>query len=144
MDDDNPQSEGTSQDPLERMSAHRYARELVKLAWEDGLLLQANPLTPGIAEQFYESVGSIAANLGEGYSKSSGPDRARSFEYALGSARETVEWYESGRPVLTDERVNGRLEILGHIIRLLVAVIPRERNRTIKPGRRKRRPKRKR
>ena len=133
MDQHSGNSSHPSGDPLERMAVHKFARKLIELSWEDAEAMQANTATEEIAGQFYESVGSIAANLAEGYSKSSGPDRARSFEYALGSARETREWYEATRPVLKPEVVEERLEILGHIQRLLVAIIPRERGRTIKP-----------
>ncbi|MFN8404533.1 MAG: four helix bundle protein [Anaerolineales bacterium] len=37
----------------------------------------------------YEAVGSVGANISEGYSRSSGKDRARFYEYALGPARES-------------------------------------------------------
>src|SRR5215208_2035702 len=133
MDETQPTPPNPSGDPLERMAVHRYARKLIELAWDDVEAPQANTATEEIAGQFYESVGSIAANLAEGYSKSSGPDRARSFEYSLGSARETVEWYETARPVLGSAVVDQRREILGHIHRPLIAIIPRERGRTIKP-----------
>jgi len=129
-----------SGDPLERMAVHRYARKLRKDSWADVEALLDNALTEKVAGQLYESIGSIAANLAEGYSKSSGPDRARSFEYALGSARESREWYESAIPVIGAETVAERHEILGHIQRLLVAIIPIERKRKIQP-RRKKRPK---
>jgi four helix bundle protein len=137
-DEQNPDSEGSG-DPLERMAVHRYAKKLRKVSWDDVELLKANTATREIAGQLYESVGSIAANLAEGYSKSSGPDRARSFEYALGSARESTEWYESAIPVIGDETVAARLTILGHIQRLLVAIIPLERKRRIRP-KKKRKP----
>ena len=61
-------------------------------------------------------------------------DRARIFEYALGSARETIEWYQSSLPVLGEEIVREREEILVEIRRLLIATIPRERTRTIRPA----------
>jgi len=115
------------------MTVHRFAKKLLADAWPDIEILQANSATKEIAGQMYTSIGSIAANLAEGYSKSSGPDRARSFEYALGSARETAEWYDATKPVLGDEIVDKRLTVLGDIRRLLIAIIPRERARTIRP-----------
>ncbi len=39
------------------------------------------------------TVGSIRANIAEGYSRGTGKDRARFYEYALGSARESRDWY---------------------------------------------------
>lgn len=122
-------------DPLQRMKVYQYARTLRESAWPDVELLTPHIGMQRVVVQLYESVGSIAANIAEGYSKSSGKDRARSFEYALGSARESKEWYEAGLPVLGKEIVNARLEVLGHIRRMLTAIIPEERGRIIKPNR---------
>ena len=137
MENGSTENEGSG-DPLERMAVHRHARQLMKQSWDDAEAAKGNPITAEVVGQFYEAVGSIAANLAEGYSKSSGLDRARSFEYALGSARETVEWYHDLKPVLGEEVVNARLKILGHILRLLIAIIPRERKRRIEPRKKKR------
>ena len=87
-------------------------------------------MTSAIGSQLYRSANSIGANLAEGYSKSSGRDRARYFEYALGSARECRHWYLAARPTLTDVALSGRLDELGQIVRLLLVSIPRERARS--------------
>jgi hypothetical protein len=70
--------------------------------------------------------------VAEGYSRSSGKDRARFYEYSLGSARESRGWYYDGRFVLGDEVANHRMEFLTQIIRLLLTITPEERNRTIR------------
>ena len=89
-----------------------------------------DPVTERIAGQLYAAVGSIGANLGEGYSRSSGKDRSRIFEFALGSVRESINWYQAARPVL-GEIVAGRLNDLEELRRLLLAIIPRERGKGI-------------
>jgi len=119
-------SHETANDPLFRMRAYRLAADLQKVAWEDAKALSAEPVTARIAGQLYAAVTSIAANLGEGYSRSSGKDRSRIFEYALGSVRESTSWYQAARPVLGDV-VSNRLDSLEEIRRLLIATIPRER-----------------
>jgi len=58
----------------------------------------------------------------------SGKDRARFFEFALGSVRESINWYQAARPVLGDV-VRTRLNTLEELRRLLLAIIPRERER---------------
>lgn len=121
-----------SRDPLSRMRVYQLARELVPDCWKDAKQLIAEPITEEIARQIYASVGSIAANTGEGYSKSSGKDRARSFEYALGSVRESMEWYHSAEPVLGEDKSNDRLKRLEEMRRLFLAIIPRERGRTMR------------
>jgi four helix bundle protein len=108
------------------MRAYQIAADLLEAAWRDAKKLSAEPVTERIAGQLYAAVNSIAANLGEGYSRSSGKDRARYFEYALGSARESISWYQGARPVLGGV-VADRLDNLEEIRRLSIATIPRER-----------------
>ena len=115
------------------MRAYQLACALVTDSWADAERLRHHPVTEMIAGQLYAAVGSIAANLGEGYSRSSGRDRARIFEYALGSVRESMTWYRSAEPVLGVGIVSGRLDTLEEMRRLLLAIIPRERGRLIRP-----------
>ena len=118
------------------MRAYQLASGLLEGSWTDAERLRHHPVTEKIAGQLYAAVGSIAANIGEGYSRSSGRDRTRIFEYALGSARESMTWYRSAEPVLGAELVSRRLDTLEEIRRLLLAVIPRERSRLIRPSKR--------
>ena len=108
------------------MRAYRLAADLLQVAWDDAKALSADPVTERTAGQLYAAVNSISANLGEGYSRSSGKDRSRIFEYALGSVRESIGWYQGARPVLGDV-VRSRLDSLEEIRRILIAIIPRER-----------------
>ena len=108
------------------MRAYRVAADLLEAAWQDAKILSAEPVTERIAGRLYAAVNSITANLGEGYSRSSGKDRSRIFEYALGSVRESMSWYQGARPVL-GAVVGSRLDNLEEIRRLLIAIIPRER-----------------
>jgi four helix bundle protein len=118
------------------MRAVQIARELVVDAWEDAERLSHHHATEKIAGQLYAAVGSIGANLAEGYSRSSGRDRAKIFEYALGSARESMMWYRAAVPLLEKELVRSRLDKLEEIRRLLLSAIPRERGRLIRPSKR--------
>lgn len=121
----------TTRDLVWRLPAYRLAVEALTTAWPDVELLATRAHTVSIGTQLYRAVGSIAANLAEGYSRSSGRDRVRLWEYALGSARETVVWYRAARPVLGEAVVSQRHETLQRIIRLLLIVIPRERHRNV-------------
>jgi four helix bundle protein len=131
--DPDREANDVERDPLRKMRSWQLADELRRLAWDDAERLQRHPITGDVARQLYRAVGSIPANLAEGYSRSSGRDRARLFEYALGSARECIEWYLSALPVLGETVVAARHNVLVEIRRLLVATIPRERARTIRP-----------
>ena len=132
--EERPQS--NSGDPLQRMRAYRLACELVSESWGDVEILAHHRAMEKVSGQLYAAVGSIAANLGEGYAHSSGKDRARIFEYALGSTRESIVWFRSAEPVLGPDVVAKRVEKLDEIRRLLLAIIPRERGRLIRPSKR--------
>ena len=113
------------------MRAYALAVELRDAAWNDASELKKHALTRDIAPQRYRALGSIAANIAEGYSRSSGKDRVRFFEYALGSVRECVEWYELSRPVIGSTAVDDRLLLLSQMRRILLTAIPEERKRPI-------------
>jgi four helix bundle protein len=117
------------------MRAYRLAVALLQVAWHDAKSLSADPVTERIAGQLYAAVSSVGSNIGEGYSRSSGKDRARIFEFALGSVRESIHWYKAARPIL-GEIIVTRLNDLEEIRRLLLAIIPRERGRPMPPTKR--------
>ena len=123
----------STDDPLSRMRAYQLAKELVEEVWTDSDKLRREPVAEKVASQLYAAVGSITANLAEGYSRSSGRDRSRIFEYALGSVRESMMWYHTAQPLLGVDVVRERLNKLEQVRRLLMAIIPRERGRTIRP-----------
>jgi len=127
-----PVSLETSHDPITRMRVFQIATALIPDAFHDAKLLQAEPVTAEIAGQLYAAVSSIEGHIGEGYSRSSGKDRARIFEIALGSVRESMTWYRSGKPVLGESKAKDRLERLEEMRRLLLATIPRERGKKMK------------
>jgi four helix bundle protein len=109
------------------MAAYRLALFLGDVGWHDVTKLAQDRRTIGLSSQLYEALGSISANLAEGYSRGSGKDRARFYEYALGSARESRDWYFKGRHVLGEAVVQHRLQLLAEILRLLLTMVPQQR-----------------
>ena len=114
------------------MTVYRKALFLSDAAWNDCTKLYNNKRTVSLADQLYRAIGSISANIAEGYSRGTGKDRARFFEYALGSAREGRDWYFKGRHVLGNELAQHRSLQLAEVIAMLVAIIPRQRTNGIK------------
>ncbi len=106
-------------DPLERVQAYQLAREAGRLARADCERLRDDPLLLDAARQLFRASGSIAANIAEGYVRSTVADRRRFLEYALGSAREACVWYEHINPQDVAERVAR----LTSIRRLLLTMI---------------------
>lgn len=115
-------------DPLWRMEVYRLSLFAGDLAWHDVTRLIQDKRTISLADQLNRAVGSVGANISEGYSRQSGKDQARFYEYALGSARETRNWYYQGRHVLGEKVANHRIQLLTQIIRLLLAIIPSQRS----------------
>jgi four helix bundle protein len=116
-----------TQDSLWKMEAYRLALFVSDVNWFDVTKLMQDKRTLDLSDQLYRAVGSIGANLAEGYSRSTGKDRARFYEYALGSARESRDWYYKGRYILSKEVVNHRLHLLTQIIRLITTMVPQQR-----------------
>ena len=114
-------------DPLWRMQVYRLALFLADLAWHDVRKLAQDRRVVGLSDQLFRAVGSVHANIAEGYSRQSGKDQARFYEYALGSAREARGWYYQGRPVLCEAVAVHRIKLLTDIARLLNTIIPSER-----------------
>jgi len=115
-------------DPVWRLPAYQLAMYCSEIAWQDVSALARRPVTAPLAPQLYRALGSIGANLSEGYSRSSGRDRVRLYEYSLGSARESVVWYHLARPILGEDTVRHRTETLQRIVRMSLIAIPRERH----------------
>src|SRR5437773_10211244 len=115
------------EDSLWTISACRMGWFIGDLAWTDATKLVADRRTIAIADQLYRAVGKISPDIAEGYSRSGGNDRARFFEYALGSAREARDWYYKGRHVLGEEVFNHRSDYLTEIIKLLISMIAQQR-----------------
>src|SRR3954463_2307200 len=109
-----------TRDVLWRVTAYRLATFLCDLTWRDVTKLMKDRRTIGLSDQLYRATGSIGANVAEGYSKSTGKDRARFYEYALGSARESRDWYFKARFVLGEKVTAHRLGLLEEIVKLLI------------------------
>jgi len=124
-----------TRDPVWRMKVYRLAVFAGDLAWQDVSRLAQDKRTISLSDQLYEAVGSISANIAEGYSRRSGKDQARFYEYALGSAREARGWYYQGRYILSEAVATHRIKLLTDIIRLLLTTIPAERNCKMKEER---------
>ena len=119
-------------DALWNMKVYRLALFTTDIGWEDVSKLSKDLRTRKLSDQMYRPLGSIAANIAEGYSRSSGKDRVRFYAYSLGSAREARGWYYQARHLLGEEVALHRMEILTRIAQLLLAIIPNQRHKTFK------------
>ena len=119
-------------DSLWKLEVYRIALFSSDIAWQDALALSKNSLTRDLADQLYRAVCSISANIAEGYSRSTGKDRARFLEYSLGSAREARDWYYKSRHTLKEEVVKHRINLLTQIIKMLSVLTHHQRQKGIR------------
>ena len=121
-----------TQDPLWNLEVYPLGVFVTDIAWEDIVCLDKNKITRDAADQIHRSLDSISANIAEGYSRSTGKDRARYFEYALGEAREARDRYFKARRALRYEVVLHRIKLLTQIAKMLNALVPTQRKRGIR------------
>ncbi len=119
-------------DSLWKMEAYRLALFAAEIGWQDALKLSLDRRMLGLSDQLYRSLGSVSANLAEGYSRGTNRERAHFYEYALGSGRESRDWYFKARHVLSKDVTPHRLQFLAEIIRLLLTMVPQQRGRVLR------------
>jgi four helix bundle protein len=118
------------EDPLWSVEAYRLGLFAGDLAWHDVQRIRAQRFFK-LADQLLSSVGGVSAQTGEGYSRGTGKDRARFYEYALGSAREGRDWYFKARHILGGDVARHRIRLLTRITRLLLKMVPSQRSYTV-------------
>jgi four helix bundle protein len=84
-------------DSLWLVEAYRLSLFLGDLAWQDSNCLAEDARMIHVADQLRRATSRISANIAEGYSRETGKARATYYEYALGSARESRDWYYKAR-----------------------------------------------
>jgi four helix bundle protein len=122
-------------DPIWRTRMFRMAAYLVSRCASDVAQLGAH-VTLAAAHQFVRAVGSIEANIAEGYSRAGTADQSRFYGYALGSVRESLAWIDalgaSGWPPraeYVDLLVQLHRQLLTALRRMRLATAERETRR---------------
>jgi len=106
-------------DPLERLAVYRLGMEAMRVARSDAEEVAGDAMMREVAGQLLRAAASIPANVAEGYSRGTTADRRKFLEYALGSTRECVVWYETAAHPQRRERI----ERFTSIRRLLLTMI---------------------
>ncbi len=115
-------------DPLWQFKLYPKALFAYDLVWEDCESLLLDERGKAIARQLIRSVGSISANIEEGYGRGYGKEYAYHLRVAMGEARESRGWYWRGRKLLSNEVLDHRLKLMDEIIAMLAPNINRQRN----------------
>lgn len=112
--------------PLWSFYVYQKALFAYDLAWEDCDKLLKDRRGEMITRQLIRSVGSISANIEEGYGRGFGADYAYRLRIAMGEVRESQGWYWSAHKLLPQSVLSHRLDLLNEIIAMLVPVIKQQ------------------
>ena len=120
-------------DAVWRLDCYRDSLYLLSLARVDVRATSTRSASRFARDQLLSAIASISANIAEGYGRSTNADRSRFFSYALGSARESVVWYQAVLPPEEDHLLHDRLDRLARVKQMLLGLLGRIRRRTNKP-----------
>jgi len=115
-------------DPLWNFQVYPKSLFLYDLTWNDCEHLLKDIRGRKIAEQLIRSVGSISANIEEGYGRGFGKDYGFHLRIAIAEARESRGWYWKGRKLLPYKVLDHRVNLLSEIIAMLAPNLDRQRN----------------
>lgn len=110
-------------DPLDNVHFYQFSLQLWDEFWNDAEILKKDFRGIEIAKQLTRSVGSISANIEEGYGRGSGKEYPFFLRISRGSARESKGWYIKSKFLLSKEVVDSRIALLDKIIAMLVKSI---------------------
>lgn len=122
-------SPAVSRDLLWKLHVYRAALFLLHVAVEDAKELRRRR-RDAIADQLVRAAGSVSANIAEGYSRSGPADRVRLLDYALGSARECITWYQAASDIFPLPVQEERQALLSRIRGMTLRLITAQRART--------------
>ena len=122
------QREEITKDPLWRLNIYRETMFLLQRIREDVREHGPSGSYSAAKEQLLTAVGSIVANVAEGYGRPTTADRVRFMSYAFGSVREAVVWCETLRPSLVHAPTDDRIARLVRIRRMLIGLLVRLRS----------------
>lgn len=113
----------TMSDALEKVQFYQMAVSLWNECWSDTEVLLKDVRGKEIARQLIRSVGSVAANIEEGYGRGFGKEYPHFLKIARGSARESKGWYQRSGYLLKEEIIVSRTEKLDMIIGMITKAI---------------------
>jgi len=111
-------------DALEELVFYCLALELWDEFWEDAEVLIPDIRGNETVKQLTRSVGSISANIEEGYGRGFGREYPQYLRISRGSARESKGWYRRSNKLLSSEKIESRVIKIDKIIAMETKAIP--------------------
>ncbi len=104
------------EDRLDEIGFYKLSMDLWNEMWSDTEILMLDFRGKEIARQLVRSVGSISANIEEGYGRGFGKEYPQFLRISRGSARESKGWYKRSSHLLNGEIISSRIIRLDNII----------------------------
>ena len=108
---------------LDKLNFYKEAQALYDICWQDTDRLRHDGRGKIISQQLIRSMGSIAANIEEGYGRGFGKEFPRFLRIARGSAQETKGWYDRSKFLLDPTTIELRKQKLNYIIACITKTI---------------------
>jgi four helix bundle protein len=108
-----------AKDKLDDLIFYQKSMQLYDLCWEDCEVLAKDFRGKELAKQVIRSVGSISANIEEGYGRGFGKEYPQFLRFSRGSARESKGWYIKSKFLLKKELIESRVSLIQEIIAML-------------------------
>jgi len=106
-------------DRLDEVIFYQMSLELWDEFWNDSEILLKDIRGKEITKQLVRSVGSISANIEEGYGRGYGKEYPQYLRTSRGSARESKGWYIKSKFLLSKKIIDERIEKLDSIIAMI-------------------------
>ncbi|KAF0202418.1 MAG: hypothetical protein FD170_1885 [Bacteroidetes bacterium] len=103
-------------DRLDEIGFYKLSMEIWNEMWSDTEILMLDFRGKEIARQLVRSVGSISANIEEGYGRGFGKEYPQYLRISRGSSRESKGWYLRSNHLLNADIINSRITKLDTII----------------------------
>lgn len=116
-------------DPIWKLDVFQLGMLASEVAGRDAQVLERNLRMRSAADRLRSVAAAISVNLREGGSRGDAADRSRFYAYALDSAHECREWYETARNSLPEAVIKHRLELIASIVDMINSSMPDQRTR---------------
>ncbi len=110
-------------DSLDKVQFYQLSLEVWDEFWGDSEMMLPDARVRELVKQLTRSVGSISANIEEGYGRGFGKEYPHFLRISRGSARESKGWYKKSKYLLSKEVIEARIQKLDSIIAMLVKSI---------------------
>jgi len=121
-------------DRLDALLFYQLSLQLWDNFWQDSELMMNDIRGKELVKQMTRSVGSISANIEEGYGRGFGKEYPHFLRISRGSARESKGWYTRAKLFLPSSTIEQRIKMINEIIAMETKTIETLENRNLQKG----------